>query len=131
MIFLDTSAIYAWTDRKDPNHRGAIDRLQAILDSGEALVTHNYVLLESLSLIHARLGLSTAVKLAQDSTVFIVDWVDKDLHESGVRELEKSGKRRISLVDHISFLVMRRRDLTTVFAFDDDFKSRGFRLFSV
>ena len=42
MIFLDTSAIYAWTDSKDPK-----------------LVTHNDVLLESLSLIHARLGLST------------------------------------------------------------------------
>jgi len=33
-----------------------------------------------------------------------------------------------SLVDHISFLIMRRRDVTTAFAFDPDFVSAGFRL---
>jgi uncharacterized protein len=129
MIFVDTSAIYAWTDRGDPNHETAIQRLQAILNTGEELLTHNYVLLEALSLIHARLGLSTALKLAKDSAAFVVEWVDKDLHISGAREMEKSGKRHISLVDHVSFLVMRRRNLTTAFAFDADFKIQGFRLF--
>jgi predicted nucleic acid-binding protein len=55
--------------------------------------------------------------------------VDEDLHASGIRELEASKKRQISLVDHISFLVMRRRDVATAFAFDPDFASAGFRLF--
>jgi len=67
MILLDTSAIYAWTDIRDPNHLAAVERLQAILDSREELLTHNYVLLESTSIIQARLGLSAAMKLAKDS----------------------------------------------------------------
>jgi predicted nucleic acid-binding protein len=37
VIFVDTSAIYAWADAADPNHRLAVRRLQAILDSGANL----------------------------------------------------------------------------------------------
>ena len=130
MIFLDTSAIYAWADRQDPNHRAAVRRLQTILDREESLLTHNYVLLESIALLHARLGVSAAVKFAKDSAMFLVEWVDEDLHASGLRELEKSGKRLLSLVDHVSFLVMKRRALTTAFAFDPDFEAQGFRQFN-
>jgi predicted nucleic acid-binding protein len=127
VIFLDTSAISAWADTADPNNRKALRALQAILDAGEALLTHNYVLVESMGLLQARLGVSAAIKLAKDSTAFAIEWVDDDLHAAGVRELERSKKRHVSLVDHISFLVMRRRDVTTAFAFDTDFRSPGFQ----
>ena len=129
MIFLDTSAIYAWADAGDPNHHTSIRRLQAILEIGEELLTHNYVMVESLALLQARLGLAAATKLAKDSKAFVIEWVDEDLHASGIRELEASKKRRVSLVDHVSFLVMRRRHVATAFAFDRDFASAGFRLF--
>lgn len=129
MIFVDTSAIYAWTDIADPNHHAAIARLQAILDGGEELLTHNYVLVESIALVQARLGLAAATRLAKDSTAFVIEWVDDDLHASGIRQLERSARRRVSLVDHISFLVMRRRRTLTAFAFDPDFIAAGFRLF--
>jgi uncharacterized protein len=129
VIFLDTSAIYAWADTADPNHRMAIRRLQAILERGEALLTHNYVLVESIALLQARLGLAAANKLARDATAFAIEWVDDDLHASGIRELERSKKRHVSLVDHISFLVMSRRHVATAFAFDSDFSSAGFELF--
>lgn len=129
MIFLDTSAIYAWADAADPNHQGAVRRLQAVLDAGEELLTHNYVLVESVALLQARLGVAAGLKLAKDSTAFVIEWVDDDLHASGIRELERSKKRHVSLVDCISFLVMRRRGVTVAFAFDPDFNSAGFELF--
>jgi predicted nucleic acid-binding protein len=129
MIFLDTSAIYAWADVADPNHPIAIQRLRALLESGQGLLTHNYVLVESMALLHARLGLAAAVKLGKDATNFVIEWVDEGLHASGIRELEGSKKRHLSLVDQISFLVMKRHHLTTAFAFDPDFTAAGFRLF--
>ena len=130
MIFLDTSAIYAWADAADPNHDVGVRRLTAILESGEELLTHNYVLVESTALLQARLGLAAAIKLAKDSPAFVIEWVDDDLHASGIRELERSRKRHVSLVDHISFLVMRRRHVAIAFAFDPDFASAGFQLFA-
>jgi uncharacterized protein len=129
VIFLDTSAVYAWADAADPNHSTAVRRLKAILASGEELLTHNYVLVESSALLQARLGLAAAIKLAKDSAAFVIEWIDDDLHAAGIRELERSRRRHVSLVDHISFLVMRRRHLAMAFAFDPDFTSAGFRLF--
>src|SRR5262249_58977243 len=131
MIFLDTSAIYAWTDVRDPNHDAAVKCLQEILNRGEQLLTHNYVLLETITLIQARLGLSSALKLVKDSSQFEIDWVDKPVHDLSTAALGKSAKRRVSLVDRVSFLIMKRRNLTTAFAFDPDFKTEGFRLFEV
>jgi predicted nucleic acid-binding protein len=128
MTFLDTSAIYALADRGDPNHDTAVERLQQLLDSGEELITHNYVVLESIALIQSRLGFTPALSFAKECATFTIEWVDQSLHASGIRELQKSGKRQISLVDHISFLVMRRRAVTVAFAFDPDFEAAGFQL---
>ena len=47
------------------------------------------------------------------------------------REWRKSAKRRVSLVDHMSFLMMKLRNVETAFAFDPDFKTHGFRLFEL
>ena len=128
MTFVDTSAIYAWADAGDSNHRTAVRRLQALLDGRDELLTHNYVLVESFALLQARLGIAAALKLAQDSAAFEIDWVDETLHAAGLRALEQGHKRGVSLVDHVSFLVMRRRNVSTAFAFDPDFVSAGFRL---
>ena len=128
MIFLDTSAIYAWADAADTNHRTAVRRLKAVLEGSDGLITHNYVLVEAMALLQAQLGLKAAKNLAKDSSAFVVEWVDEDLHASGVRALERSRARDVSLVDHISFLVMKRRGVTTAFAFDDDFVKAGFAL---
>src|SRR5206468_12227457 len=56
-------------------------------ESGEDLVTHNYVFVESVALLQARLGVDAAIKLARDSTTFIIDWVDEEMHASGIRAL--------------------------------------------
>lgn len=129
MIFVDTSAIYAWADTADANHQTAVRRLQALLDRDEPLLTHNYVLVESMALLQARLGLAAALKLSKDAGTFAIEWVDERLHDAGVRALEHSRKRGVSLVDEISFLVMRRRQVTTAFAFDADFVTAGFDVF--
>lgn len=129
MIFLDTSAIYAWADKADPNYKVAVQRLKSILEAREELLTHNYVLLESIALLQARLNAAAAVNFAKDAAMFAIDWVDEDLHSAGVRELEQSKSGRVSLVDHISFLVMRRHNVSTAFAFDRHFISAGFHLF--
>jgi len=58
-----------------------------------------------------------------------VEWVDLDLHKEAEKELEKIGKRGISLVDCTSFIVMRRRGVQRAFAFDPDFKNQGFLIY--
>lgn len=126
MIFLDTSAIYALADKADPNHITAYSRFEDVLKSGEIFILTNYILLESAALLQARLGLHSAILFLKDAKSFEVEWVDLDLHEEAEKELERIGKRGISLVDCTSFIVMRRRGVQRAFAFDPDFKDQGF-----
>ena len=128
MIFLDTSAIYALADRADARHGEAVAHLDSVLKGGEKLLTHNYVLVESLALLQHRLGISAAVKLSESASGFVIIWVDRQLHEEAVRRLARAGKRRLSFVDHVSFLVMRSRGIEKALAFDPDFSSEGFSL---
>jgi hypothetical protein len=129
MIFLDTSAIYALADKTDPNHATAYNKFQNVLKSGETFLLHNYILLESVALLQARLGLPSAVFFLRNAKSFEVEWVDQDLHEEAEKELERIGKRGISLVDCTSFIVMRKRGMERVFAFDPDFQDQGFSIY--
>jgi len=126
MIFLDTSAIYALADKADPNHVTAYRKFEEAFKSGETFLVHNYILLESAALLQARLGLTSAVLFLKDAKSFEVEWVDSDLQEEAEKELERIGKRGISLVDCTSFLVMRRKGVKKVLAFDPDFEVQGF-----
>ncbi|MFQ5827972.1 MAG: type II toxin-antitoxin system VapC family toxin [Candidatus Methylomirabilia bacterium] len=129
MTFLDTSAIYAMADQTDPRHERAKERFQALLESGEGILTHNYVLVEAMALMQSRLGLAAALKLAHDCRAFDIEWVDEATHEEAVRRLGRLGKRGVSFVDQVSFLVMRRRGVRTALAFDPDFEDEGFQPF--
>ena len=104
--------------------------LETLLQSGETLLTHNYVLVESLALLQHRLGTAAAVKLSESVAGFEVVWVDRKLHEEAARRFARAGKRRVSFVDHVSFLVMKSRGVERALAFDPDFSKEGFRLFS-
>jgi predicted nucleic acid-binding protein len=130
LIFVDTSALYALADRADANHGEARRRFSALLRSAESLLTHNYVLVESIALVQNRIGTGAALDLARSADNFDVEWVDTKLHHDAVRALARSPKRRISLVDQVSFLVMRKRGVGTAFAFDQDFVREGFREYS-
>ena len=130
MIFVDTSALYALADRADRNHDEARLRFSAVLKAAEGLLTHNYVLVESIALIQNRIGIAAALDLARTADNFEIEWVDAKLHQEAIRALARRPKRRISFVDQVSFLVMRGRNVETVLAFDRDFEREGFRAYS-
>ncbi len=129
MIFLDTSAIYAMADKADPNHAAARDKFQGALQEGETLLLHNYILVESVALLQGRLGLGPALLFLGDAKAFDVEWVDFAMHREAQRELERIGRRGVSFVDCTSCVVMRRRGVTKVLAFDPDFLEQGFSIY--
>ena len=62
--------------------------------------------------------------------VLQVRGVDEALHAAGVASLLTAGRRQLSLVDCVSFELMRRLGLTTAFAFDQEFTDQGFTCLS-
>ena len=126
-VFVDTSALQAALDHADPNHAVAAEIFDRLLGV-EDLVTHNYVHVEAEQLIRRRLGAAAARDLLEDVLPALrTVWVDEATHAEAVRAMSGTG-RAASLVDQVSFHVMRSLDINVALAFDSDFERKGFRL---
>jgi predicted nucleic acid-binding protein len=127
-IFIDTSAVYALLDRDDADHKKAKKMLVDLLDSENTLITSNYVLVESFALIQNRLGLEAARRFQEDMIPLInIEWVNAGTHKSGMSALLAASRRKLSLVDCVSFEIMRTLGIKRVFAFDSHFTEQGFQ----
>lgn len=126
MIFVDTSGLFALIDLHDRYHQHATRVLAGILETDVPLVTHNYVLVEAVSLAQRRLGRRVAAAVEGIAVDFDVEWIDAARHSDAMR-LWRTRTGGISLVDELSFLIMRERRIDTAFAFDAHFRREGFR----
>ena len=91
------------------------------------MLTHSYVLVESMALLQHRLGRPAALAFAGEVGAFDVEWVGERLHTEAVEHLATRRGSAVSLVDQVSFLVMRARGVDEAFAFDRHFRQEGFR----
>jgi uncharacterized protein len=92
-------------------------------------VTSNYILLETIALLQNRLGIEAARAFHDDVLLLThVEFVASEMHRSGVAALLSASRRDLSLVDCVSFEVMRTSGINTVFAFDKHFKEQGFTM---
>lgn len=126
-IFVDTSGLYAVFDRDDANHSKARVAWEEWLRQDEPLITNNYVILETLALLQRRIGVA-AVRMFQEDVAPLlqVDWVSERQHSAAVEAMLAAARRKLSVVDCVSFQTMRRRGLRTAFCFDPHFRERGF-----
>jgi predicted nucleic acid-binding protein len=90
-------------------------------------VTHNYVVVEATALVHKRLG-PAALRDLLDSVIPLLTtlWIERDVHSAAVGAHLAAARRRVSLVDWVSFEVMRREGIERALAFDRDFAAQGF-----
>ena len=131
MIFIDTSALYAVLDRDDAAHERARESWMGWLshEDDTVLVTSNDVLIETFALVQANLGME-AVRALHDSVlpVLQVHWTGREDYEAAMQGMLVANRRRLSLVDCMSFQLMRRLGATRVFAFDRHFAEQGFEV---
>jgi uncharacterized protein len=87
------------------------------------------VLVETYALLGRRLGLDAVRSFRADFAPLIdVVWVDEALHNAGLDLVLDRRKRLLSLVDAVSFVMMRQRNVAEAFAFDPRFEQEGFSL---
>ncbi|MFQ6132432.1 MAG: type II toxin-antitoxin system VapC family toxin [Armatimonadota bacterium] len=128
-IAVDTSAYYALAAAEDINHAAARLIYERLLADAIELWTVSYVVAESAGLIGKRLGFDTlhAFRESLDESSSIT-WVDKALHVEAWNELERHGRRDLSLVDCSLAVGARREGIQDAFAFDRHFELLGLRL---
>ncbi|MFW6161192.1 MAG: type II toxin-antitoxin system VapC family toxin [Planctomycetota bacterium] len=130
-VFVDTSALVAVLDSDDSHHRTAKEIWAELVRRDEELLSSNYVLLETFAVAQRRFGLDAIRRLSQDvCPALTVAWVDESTHAAGVEAVLAEGRRALSLVDCVSFELMRRFSLDQVFCFDPHFERAGFNTLS-
>ncbi|MBI2171875.1 MAG: PIN domain-containing protein [Chloroflexi bacterium] len=124
-MIVDTSAFYAMTASGDTFHDKAMAVFRRLVGSESRLLTNSYVLIESASLIHRRLGFQVT-QAFMDSVMAIVEivWVDDLLHRKAWDIVSRRQGTRLTLVD-ASVMALAQDLSAMVFSYDQDFTQEG------
>jgi len=126
-FFLDTSGIIALIESDDPNHGTASRIWDHLMDSRRAVLTTNYVIVETTAVLHARRGIAVVRHFSTEiMPVLRVEWIGPDVHDVALAAVIAGGRRGPSIVDCVSFEVMRRNRITEALAFDRHFTESGY-----
>jgi predicted nucleic acid-binding protein len=126
-VFVDTSALLALLDRADPRHAATRTAFEGLAD--DDLVTHGYVVAETIAVARRRFGVDGVVTLLDDllPVVELVQ-VEPATHAVAQARYRESLPSGTSFVDQVSLAVMERDSITTAFALDPDLVRPGLRL---
>jgi predicted nucleic acid-binding protein len=122
-------ALLAPRDQARERALGLMSRLAA---AGRRLVTTSLVLGESHGLIASRSGSAVGLAFLEellDGSAARLFWADEALvRDAASAWLKGRVDQPFSLVDAVSFEVMRRERILEAFTFDLDFERAGFRV---
>ena len=128
-LFLDTSGLYAFMIRSEKDHANVTRAFRTAVESGRVLRTTNYIVLEMVALLQNRIGLEPVRDLVETVLPLVeIHWVSESLHQAAMARLLRSDRRRLSLVDCVSFEFMLAQGIRDTLALDPHFADEGFRL---
>ena len=129
-LLADTSALLALFNPRDKLHQRA--RRFARDAAGARFVLTELILSETVTRLRARTDAAHAADVGEallSSRRYEVLFVDPSLVEAGLADLRRYSDKRLSLVDAVSFAVIRALALDGSFTFDVDFRDCGFAVY--
>ncbi len=130
-VFVDTAGWVACADSADPAHGPACTSRDAALSAGAMLVTTDYVMDETLTLLRMRLGLAAAETWwAQVEGSARLRWecIDVPRAEKARHHFFRHRDKTYSFTDCTSFVVMRELRLKQALTTDRHFRQMGFQV---
>lgn len=128
MIFVDTSAFLALENRRDLYHSKALLFKDTCLKTGQTLITSDYILDESYTIIRLRAGHMIAVQFGESlrkSQFIRIEHITPDSIEEAWRLFKKFEDHDFSFTDCTSFALMERLNISNAFTFDAHFQEYG------
>lgn len=127
-LLADSSALLALVMRDDQNHQVA--KVFTRRNRSARFVLSELILAEVVTRVRAWVGAAVAVDLGRDllrSRRYELVFVDAEIVDGAVANMERYADKRLSLTDCVSFEMMERLGLEAAFTFDRDFRDCGLR----
>jgi uncharacterized protein len=129
-VFADTSGWATFFIKAEPQHALATALMRQWQRDGTRLVTTNYVLAELVALLTSPLRVARWKQIEITDTLRAAAWVeivhvDPALDSEAWTLLKQRQDKDWSLVDCVSFTVMRRRGITQALTTDHHFEQAG------
>jgi predicted nucleic acid-binding protein len=128
-LFVDTAGWMACADAADPAHRKARAARDEALLAGRLLMTTDYVVDETLTLVRVRLGLAAAEawwSQVEGSSRVRHEAIDAMRAEKARAFFFRHRDKDYSFTDCTSFVVMREHRVREALTTDRHFKQAGF-----
>jgi len=126
-MLLDTSGLLCL------HHKAELFHVQACYayKTARFRMTHNYILAEFVALANARriprmATLMFISDLAENPDIETI-WVEKHIHNEALQLLLSRQDKTYSLCDAVSFILMRRYNISESLTTDSHFEQEGFR----
>jgi len=123
-IFIDTSAWFAIKDVGDAGYASAMN----FMSQRPHLVTTNFIIDETITLVRAHLGHRDAVDIGERlwrGEMATIIWITREDEQAAWELFRRYDDKDFSFTDCTSFVVMRRLGITQAFTFDDHFGQTG------
>jgi hypothetical protein len=130
-LFVDTAGWMACADAADPSHLRASAARDRWLEQKGVLVTTDYVIDETLTLIRFRLGLSAAEawwKQVEGSARLQWELITPERAEKARHLFFRYADKEFSFTDCTSFVVMQQLKLKHALTTDGHFKQMRFQM---
>ncbi len=128
-VFLDTGAFLALADEDDDYHTAAKPTYIELLQSKAQLLTSNFVLSETYTLIRSRVSHQAAVQFMKslDQTGIRILHVGQSIEQTAKAIFARYDDKDFSFVDCTSFALIDHHRLDRAFAFDGHFRQYRFK----
>ncbi|MBI4356936.1 MAG: type II toxin-antitoxin system VapC family toxin [Gammaproteobacteria bacterium] len=130
-LFVDTSGWMAAADGSEFSHKKMCIVRDDWLEKGGLLITTDYVIDETLTLIRFRMGLKASelwLQQTEESSRIRIEWINELRFEKTKHLFLKLKDKKISFTDCTSFVVMHEMKLRKALTLDKHFKQNGFEV---
>ena len=128
-VFADTVGLLALWDRSDQWHDAAETAFAALARDQAKLVTTSFVMLECANAAARRPYRGEVARLRdQLECRGLLIHPTLDEWQGAWRSYAREGSQGAGVVDHVSFLIMRRLEIDAAFTNDQHFRAAGFQL---
>ena len=132
LLFVDTAGWMASADAADPEHEAARAARDHWLEAEGLLITSDYVIDETLTLLRLRVGLSAAEEwwhAIAGSRRVVRELIHEERAERARHIFFRHRDKDFSFTDCTSFALMRELRIREALTTDKHFRQAGFQMF--